>query len=121
MINIIDEKDQQFALCMSPEEYILQSKDREDPGRSTCMPALQRGNSAVPLSVILGATFMRSFYTYFDVGGKRIGFARSNMSPLPAHQKCTVDAPKSVSHTTLKVTLVQAIITAAAGAIENAL
>jgi len=92
VINVIDEKDQQFSLCMSPDEYILQSMDREDPGRSTCVPALQRGSDQQPVPLIFGMTFMRSFYTNFDIAGKRIGFARSNMSPLPAKQTCTVDA-----------------------------
>jgi len=92
VINIIDENDQQFALCMSPDEYILQSMDKEDPGRSTCVPALQRGSDQQPVPLIFGMTFMRSFYTNFDINRTRIGFARSNMSPLPANQTCTVDA-----------------------------
>merc|ERR1719277_2864862 len=91
VINIIDEKDHQFALCMSPDEYILESMDPLD-GRSTCVPALQRGSNTQPVPLIFGMTFMRSFYTNFDIKKHRIGFARSNMSPLPALAKCTVDA-----------------------------
>merc|ERR1719436_837713 len=91
VINIINSKDQQFALCMSPDEYILESMDPLD-GRSTCVPALQRGSTTQPVPLIFGMTFMRSFYTNFDLDNHRIGFARSDMSPLPALAKCTVDA-----------------------------
>mmetsp|Transcript_38556 Transcript_38556/g.110721 ORF Transcript_38556/g.110721 Transcript_38556/m.110721 type:complete len:499 (-) Transcript_38556:98-1594(-) len=91
VINIIDEQDQQFSLCMSPDEYILESMDPLD-GRSTCVPALQKGSDSQPVPLIFGMTFMRSFYTNFDSANKRIGFARSNLSPLPAGAKCTVDA-----------------------------
>merc|ERR1712129_198072 len=90
VINIIDSNDKQFALCMSPDEYILESMDRVD-GRTTCVPALQRGSATQPVPVILGMTFMRSFYTNFDVGNRRIGFARSDLSPLSASSKCTVE------------------------------
>jgi len=91
VINIIDENDHQFALCMSPDEYILESMDPLN-GRSTCVPALQKGSTTQPVPLIFGMTFMRSFYTNFDIGNQRIGFARSDMSPLPALAKCTVDA-----------------------------
>lgn len=91
VINVIDDKDQQVSLCMSPDEYILESLDPVN-GRSTCVPALQRGSASQPVPLIFGMTFMRSFYTNFDMANQRIGFARSNMSPLPALAKCTVDA-----------------------------
>lgn len=91
VINIIDANDQQFALCMSPDEYILESMDSSD-GRSKCVPALQKGSSSQPVPLILGMTFMRSFYTNFDIENHRIGFARSDLSPLPALAKCTIDA-----------------------------
>lgn len=91
VINIIDSQDQQFALCMSPDEYILESMDSVD-GRSTCVPALQRGSTTQPVPIILGMTFMRSFYTNFDIKNHRIGFARSDLSPLPALAKCTIDS-----------------------------
>jgi len=91
VINVIDEHDKQFTLCMSPDEYILESMDPLN-GRSTCVPALQRGSTTQPVPLIFGMTFMRSFYTNFDIKNHRIGFARSNMSPLPALAKCTVDA-----------------------------
>jgi hypothetical protein len=91
VINIINEHDQQFPLCMSPDEYILESMDPLN-GRSTCVPALQRGSATQPVPLIFGMTFMRSFYTNFDMKNHRIGFARSNTSPLPPLVKCTVDA-----------------------------
>eukprot|EP00443_Scrippsiella_acuminata_P008398 CAMPEP_0115233994 /NCGR_PEP_ID=MMETSP0270-20121206/34563_1 /TAXON_ID=71861 /ORGANISM="Scrippsiella trochoidea, Strain CCMP3099" /LENGTH=497 /DNA_ID=CAMNT_0002648725 /DNA_START=44 /DNA_END=1537 /DNA_ORIENTATION=- len=91
VINIIDAQDQQFSLCMSPDEYILESMDPLN-GRSTCVPALQKGSTTQPVPLIFGMTFMRSFYTNFDIENNRIGFARSNMSPLPPLAKCTVDA-----------------------------
>merc|ERR1712061_487898 len=91
VINIIDAQDQQFSLCMSSDEYILESMDPLN-GRSTCVPALQKGSTTQPVPLIFGMTFMRSFYTNFDIANNRIGFARSNMSPLPPLAKCTVDA-----------------------------
>merc|ERR1712224_132191 len=38
--------------------------------------------------MIFGMTFLRSFYTVFDLDNRRVGFARSNLSPLPAGSKC---------------------------------
>jgi len=91
VINVIDDQDKQFSLCMSPDEYILESMDPLN-GRATCVPALQRGSSSQPVPLIFGMTFMRSFYTNFDIRNHRIGFARSDMSPLPPMAKCSVDA-----------------------------
>jgi len=91
VINVIDENNQQFPLCMTPDEYILESMDPID-GRSACVPALQRGSPTQPVPLIFGMTFMRSFYTNFDVENRRIGFARSNLSPLPPLAMCMVDA-----------------------------
>jgi len=91
VINIIDAQDRQFSLCMSPDEYILESIDPLN-GQATCVPSLQRGNTKQPVPLIFGMTFMRSFYTNFDVENHRIGFARSSMSPLPPFAKCSVDA-----------------------------
>jgi len=91
VINVIDEQDRQFSLCMSPDEYILESMDPLD-GRATCVPSLQRGSDSQPVPLIFGMTFMRSFYTNFDIANHRIGFARSSLSPLPALAKCSVDA-----------------------------
>jgi len=91
VINVIDEEDRQFSLCMSPDEYILESKDSLN-GRSRCVPSLQRGSASQPVPLIFGMTFMRSFYTNFDVSNHRIGFARSRLSPLAPLAKCSVDA-----------------------------
>jgi len=90
VINLIDSEDRQFSLCMSPDEYILESVDPLT-GRATCVPSLQRGSDKQPVPLIFGMTFMRSFYTNFDIGNHRIGFARSSLSPLPALAKCSVD------------------------------
>jgi len=91
VINIIDEEDRQFSLCMSPDEYILESMDNMN-SRSTCVPSLQRGSSKQPVPLIFGMTFMRSFYTNFDISSHRIGFARSRLSPLAPLAECSVDS-----------------------------
>lgn len=96
VINIIDDKNEAFGLCMSPDEYILQSVDPLS-GKSTCVPALQRGSDRQPVPLIFGMTFMRSFYTNFDLKNHRIGFARSNMSPLPGGTVCSVRAQPLLS------------------------
>merc|ERR1712061_185544 len=89
-MGIIDGDDHQFELCMSPNEFVLESMDYSSG--SNCAPSLQRGTDGQPVPIIFGMTFMRSFYTNFDIKNHRIGFARSNMSPLPALVKCIVDA-----------------------------
>jgi len=89
VINVVDEQNHAFPLCMAPDEYILQSVDPVS-GKSTCVPALQRGSDRQPVPLIFGMTFMRAFYTNFDVKNHRIGFARSNMSPMPAGAQCSV-------------------------------
>ncbi|CAE8586267.1 unnamed protein product [Polarella glacialis] len=91
VINMIDEQDKQFSLCMSPDEYILESIDPID-GSTTCVPSIQRGSADQPVPMIFGMTFMRSFYVNFDLENSRIGFARSSLSPLPGNAKCSVDA-----------------------------
>jgi len=96
VINVIDDQNEAFGLCMSPDEYILQSVDPLS-GKSTCVPALQRGSDRQPVPMIFGMTFMRSFYTNFDVKHHRIGFARSNMSPLPGGTVCSVRAQPLLS------------------------
>jgi len=90
VVNFIDEQDLQFSLCMSPDEYILESVDPLN-GVSSCVPALQRGSEQQPVPMIFGMTFLRSFYTVFDVANRRIGFARNNLSPLPAGAKCNIE------------------------------
>jgi hypothetical protein len=89
VINVIGDDDHQFSLCMAASEFVLQSMDPLSPGQSACVPALQRGTDNQPVPMILGMTFMRSFYTTFDVKSHRIGFARSNLSPLPGNAQCS--------------------------------
>jgi cathepsin D len=81
---IIDESGQSFPLSMSPDEYILEAADPKRPGERLCIPSFSRGQPSDTHPIILGMTFMRSFYTVFDVERMRIGFARSVESPLPA-------------------------------------
>ncbi|CAJ1401123.1 unnamed protein product [Effrenium voratum] len=90
VINVIDEHDEQFSLCMSPDEYILESVDPLT-GRTSCVPSIQRGSISQPVPLIFGMTFMRAFYTTFDLKNGRIGFARSNLSPLPGQATCSAD------------------------------
>lgn len=111
VINIVDNEDKQFSLCMSPDEYILESMDSAN-GKSTCVPALQRGSSTQPVPLIFGMTFMRSFYTNFDIKNHRIGFARSNMSPLPANARCSVDAQPVLRRTIWVVSVIVALFSA---------
>jgi len=82
-ITMIDDSDQQFSLCLSPDEYILQSVNPLS-GDTACVPAIQRGSAKQPVPMIFGMTFLRSFYTVFELENHRVGFARSNLSPLPA-------------------------------------
>merc|ERR1712061_544801 len=86
-MGIIDGDDHQFELCMSPNEFVLESMDYSSG--SNCAPSLQRGSDSQPVPIIFGMTFMRSFYTNFDVENHRIGFARSILSPLSANSKCS--------------------------------
>merc|ERR1712194_113802 len=73
----------------APAEYLLQSKDPFG-GADTCVPSLQRGGGSQPVPLIFGMTFMRAFYTNFDVKRHRIGLARSRLSPLAANSFCAV-------------------------------
>lgn len=88
VINVIDESDTQVPLCMSPLEYMVESMDTLDG--SICVPALQRGSWDQPVPIILGNSFMRAFYTHFDLANSRIGFARSLQSPMGADAQCSV-------------------------------
>jgi len=90
VINMIDEQDRLFPLCLSPDEYILNAGDLF-PGRVVCVPTFQRGSTSGYYRMILGMTLLRSFYTNFDVANGRIGFARSKLSPLPAGAQCSVE------------------------------
>lgn len=93
VINLIDQDNLEHPLCMSAEEYMIRSIDSMT-GKSTCVPAIQRGNRKQPVPLIFGMTFMRAFYTNFDLENHRIGFARSSLSALPAHADCTVHNKK---------------------------
>jgi len=88
VINFIAADGEDFPLCMSPEEFILESPDEERPGGAQCIPAFSRGGVAETNPIILGMTFLRSFYTNFDVEKMQVGFARSSESPLPGHSMC---------------------------------
>jgi len=90
VINVINEQNMQFPLCMSPDEYILESVDPLT-GTTSCVPSIQRGSSSQPVPLIFGMAFMRAFYTTFDLKHGRIGFARSIGSPLPGGVKCSAD------------------------------
>lgn len=96
VINVVDDQNHAFPLCMAPDEYILQSIDPLS-GRSTCVPALQKGTDRQPVPLIFGMTFMRSFYTNFDVENHRIGFARSNLSPMGPGATCSVHSQPFLS------------------------
>lgn len=88
VITFIGHDDEDFSVCMASEEFILESPDPERPGGAQCIPAFSRGGAAETQRMILGMTFMRSFYTNFDVASMRVGFARSAESPLPGHSMC---------------------------------
>mmetsp|Transcript_52361 Transcript_52361/g.125034 ORF Transcript_52361/g.125034 Transcript_52361/m.125034 type:complete len:494 (+) Transcript_52361:56-1537(+) len=90
VINIITQDDEQYPLCMGASEFILRSMD-EMAGDMSCVPALQRGDYRQPLPIIIGMTFMRAFYTTFDMDARAIGFARSSQSPLPPDAVCKIE------------------------------
>lgn len=110
-IMIVGEEGDEYPLCLSPDEYILESLSA-DYGESTCVPAFQRGDVFSPYPLILGMTFLRSFYTNFDMGAGRIGFARSNMSPLPAGATCDVDEFKVLRRATWLVAVFSSFVSA---------
>ena len=58
VINVIDEHDKQFSLCMSPDEFILESVDPLT-GRTSCVPSIQRGSTTQPVPLIFGMTCAR--------------------------------------------------------------
>jgi len=88
VITFIGHDDEDFSVCMASEEFILEAPDPERPGGAQCIPAFSRGGPGETQRMILGMSFMRSFYTNFDVDSMRVGFARSAESPLPALSMC---------------------------------
>jgi len=88
VITFIGDDDEDFSVCMASEEFILESPDPERPGGAQCIPAFSRGGVTETQRMILGMTFMRSFYTNFDIDSMRVGFARSAESPLPGLSMC---------------------------------
>jgi len=92
-----------FINCTSPgpdleisiggQKYVLTKEDYiiKDAGKCLfAMTGLDVPAPAGPL-YILGDVFMRKVYVKFDVGGKRLGFAK--MKPAPA----AVDAPMTIN------------------------
>jgi hypothetical protein len=90
VLNLIDDNEQEHSLCMAASEYVSKTVDPRS-GKFSCVPSIQRGNDQQPVPLILGMTLMRSFYTNFDVGQHRIGFARSAFSAIPAGATCSVE------------------------------
>eukprot|EP00928_Gymnodinium_smaydae_P076157 TRINITY_DN5913_c0_g5_i1.p1 TRINITY_DN5913_c0_g5~~TRINITY_DN5913_c0_g5_i1.p1 ORF type:complete len:542 (+),score=121.76 TRINITY_DN5913_c0_g5_i1:117-1742(+) len=113
VFNVIDGDDKQFSLCMAPHEYLMRSSDAFNPGSYWCMPALQRGSKKQPVPLILGMTFLRAFYTTFDVERHRIGFARSKLSPLAAEAKCYTASRPVVKRVIWFVSLLLAVLSLA--------
>lgn len=109
VVNMISEQDRQFSLCLAPDEYILESTDPYT-GRLACVPALQRGNRKQPVPLIFGMTFIRSFYTVFDLNHHRIGFARNNKSPMPAGAQCRASVQPIIRRVIWMVSVVMAIV-----------
>merc|ERR1719491_770138 len=56
VLTFVDEAGAHFNLCMTPDEYLLESEAVY--GGSRCVPTFQRGDANQPTPVILGMTFM---------------------------------------------------------------
>ncbi|GFO24884.1 cathepsin d [Plakobranchus ocellatus] len=65
-----------YSLSLSSKDYVI--KEDED-GQVTCFSAiagLYWRKDTMPIW-LFGSSFMRAYYTYFDKGNKRIGFAKA--------------------------------------------
>mmetsp|Transcript_7709 Transcript_7709/g.10954 ORF Transcript_7709/g.10954 Transcript_7709/m.10954 type:complete len:580 (-) Transcript_7709:439-2178(-) len=60
-----------YNYTLTPQDYIMEF---EDMGQKVCISSFTPIEIGMPLW-ILGDTFMRKFFTVFDVGHKRVGFA----------------------------------------------
>jgi len=87
-IAFVDDAGDLFPVCLAPEEWIV--KPANVLGIGACTTIFQKGDPKQPTPVILGMSFMRSFYTTFDVTGQRVGFARSINSPASAGMSCHI-------------------------------
>ncbi|CEL92078.1 unnamed protein product [Vitrella brassicaformis CCMP3155] len=90
-LEIIDQAGNPFPLCVAPEEYVIEI--RRPFGFCTGVLGIERGES-LPVAVILGMTFLRSYYVIFDLTDphhNRMGFVRSAASVLPADATCPVE------------------------------
>ena len=77
-VALLGEDKQQVNTCLSSEDYIFVTPD-EDGSQFVCVPSVQRlaaGTFSQDM-MILGMSYMRSYYTTFDMGGDRIGLVRS--------------------------------------------
>jgi hypothetical protein len=90
VINLIDEHENERPLCVPAEEYIQKYADPASISKAVCIISIERGDSKQPFPIVFGMTFMRTFYTNFDIELHRIGFARSKLSSMPAGAVCTV-------------------------------
>lgn len=60
---------------LTPEQYVLQVRD-EPTGETVCLSGLSGMDMSSPLW-ILGDVFIGPYYTVFDYGNKRVGFAQT--------------------------------------------
>mmetsp|Transcript_68396 Transcript_68396/g.164164 ORF Transcript_68396/g.164164 Transcript_68396/m.164164 type:complete len:492 (+) Transcript_68396:162-1637(+) len=84
---------------MDPDDYMDRSHDHSLPeGTDACwahlMPIGDTGRGPI---VVLGMPFLRSFYTVYDVGNKRIGIAKAKHAEGNAPQKASAVAGAAVS------------------------
>ena len=53
------------------EEYTIRQMYQ---GTEYCFPAVMAMPFESPIQIILGDTFLRKYYTHYDIGKKRVGF-----------------------------------------------